>query len=137
MGGVAWVYSGAALTLASAPHALPGTTGGTQTLHLQPGAQHAGRSYWLLGSISGGKPGFDILGLHFPLNFDQYTVLTSTPLGAPYFIGFQGKLSSAGRATASIAVPSGFPPLTFRHAFVVYDASGIYAVSNASPLRVD
>jgi hypothetical protein len=135
--GTGWVYSGAALTLAAAPHALRRGTGGVQTLRLQAGGAHAGRSYWMLGSLSGTKPGVTLLGLHFPLNPDPYTVASLSPIGAPYFLGFQGQLDGAGRTTAQITVPTWLPPLSFQHAFVVFDAGGLHAVSNAASLRVE
>lgn len=136
-GGTAWVYSGAALTLAATPHVLRRTNGGTQTLRLQAGVAHAGRSYWVVGSLNGTKPGVALLGLHFPINPDPYTVATLSPLGPPWFLGFQGRLDGTGRATARISVPPGLPALTFQHAFVVHDATSLHMVSNAASLRLD
>jgi len=135
--GTAWVYSGAALTLTASPHALRAAVGGSQVLGLRAGLAHAGQAYWLVGSLSGIRPGFRLFGFDVPLNPDAYTVLTLSPLGAPYYVGFQGQLDAAGRATATLALPAGLPALTVQHAFVVFDASGLRFVSNPASLRVD
>jgi hypothetical protein len=136
MAGTVWVYSGARLGFVGTPHTLPRTTGGRQSLALQPGPNHAGRSYWIFGSITGIKPGVRVLGLDIPLNPDLYTDILIGGPGAPFFFGFQGQLDGNGRASASIVVPAGVPSLTLQHAFVVYDTSGFHLASNPVSLRL-
>ncbi len=100
---------------------------GTQNLNLDPGKQHAGKSYAILGSMTGTSPGITLSGIHIPLNVDTYTYLTIGSVAAPMFVRFQGTLDSKGEATASFNLTTGFPTLpsfTLYLAYVVYDASG-------------
>ncbi|MHC4815998.1 MAG: hypothetical protein ACYTFN_23275, partial [Planctomycetota bacterium] len=135
------VFSGKPQTLWTDKHELSLKQAGSQTLSLGAGTQHAGRFYWILGSVTGTTPGITLAGTHFPLNPDLYTDIT---LGLwsvnPPFGGFKGKLDLQGRATASFNVPANAPPLvdfTVYHAYLVYDAQGFWhMVSNAVMLRL-
>ena len=49
---------------------------GTQSLNLDAGKQHAGKSYAIFGSMTGTSPGITLSGIHIPLNVDPYTDLT-------------------------------------------------------------
>ncbi len=112
---------------------------GTQSLNLDAGKQHAGKSYAIYGSVTGTSPGVPLLGIHIPLNYDPYTDLTIGSAVAPMFVRFQGTLDSKGEATASFNVPSGLPSLssfTLHHAYLVFGNSGINMASNAVPLTL-
>ena len=74
-------------------------TGGTSTLELDADVAHAGETYVMAGSLSGTSPGFDVFGLHIPLNWDSFTDATLS--GAPYFVNFVGSLDGQGTATAT------------------------------------
>ena len=76
-------------------------TGETVGLHLDAGAGHAGKSYIVLGSLSGTSPGFDFAGYHVPLNWDWFSVATLVMAGSPYFVDFWGTLDPSGEATAT------------------------------------
>ena len=104
---------------------------------MNAGKTHAGRSYWIFGSLSS-DPGIDLLGVHIPLNPDLYTAVAMQAVNGKEFANFRGTLDVNGLATASFNVPANLPlpsGFTFHHAYVVYDASGkFYLASNAVPL---
>ncbi|MEW6071048.1 MAG: C25 family cysteine peptidase [Planctomycetota bacterium] len=77
-------------------------TGGAVDMHLAAGATKAGKPYLILGSLSGTVPGFDVLGMHVPLNWDSFTDMILAMVGSPYFVGFWGTLDGAGEATATL-----------------------------------
>ena len=49
---------------------------GSQKLTLNAGKQHARRSYWIFGSVTGTRPGINLGGVHIPLVPDLYTDFT-------------------------------------------------------------
>ncbi len=51
----------------------PTTSGGKQTLTVNAGKAHANSLYWIFGSVTGTRPGVNLLGVHIPLNPDPYT----------------------------------------------------------------
>ncbi len=114
--------------------------GGEQILGLLPGAEHAGKSYVMLGTMSGTSPGFFVQGFHVPLNPDPYMVFTFTQPMAPFFIGFTGALDASGRATAQVSLPASdvsVSGITLHHAYGVFDDSGaLVFVSNAEALSL-
>ena len=68
------------------------------TLNRPPAEQ--GRPYRILGTLSGTVPGFDLGGLHYPLNRDAFLSYTWTTPGPPDFHGITGVLDGVGRAQA-------------------------------------
>jgi hypothetical protein len=103
-------------------------TGGTQALSLAAGAQHGGRTYWLLGSLSGTAPGVPLPGgLELPLVFDLWTDFTLAHPNQPPYTDSLGTLDSRGEASAAFEIPPGVPAglagLRFHHAFVVFDGA--------------
>lgn len=134
--GVCFVYSGKALSLRSDVHEIALPAGGTQNLALEAGSAHANRSYWIVGSMTGVKPGITLQGVHIPLNPDLYTDLLLTNVNAPGLTRFRGVLDANGAATAAIQIPSSLPPgsVTLNHAFVVYTGGAFHMASNAVPL---
>ena len=121
-------------------HEISIKAGGNQGLTVNAGKVHANRLYWIFGSITGTKPGINLLGLHIPLNPDPYTNLAMATVNTTVFMKFMGTLGSNGLATASFTVPANLPlpsGFTFHHSYVVYDASGrFHMASNAVPLRL-
>ncbi len=113
---------------------------GTQSLNLDAGKQHAGKSYAIFGSVTGTSPGITLSGIHIPLNLDPYTQLTIGSAVPPIFFKFRGTLDNKGEATASFNLPSGLPPLpgiTLHHAYVVVGNGGAFDMaSNTVPLRL-
>jgi hypothetical protein len=79
--------------------------GGVQSLCLDAGETHAGRVYWVIGSLSGTSPGFDFGSVHVPLNPDAYLGFTiAHPNQAPLYNAV-GVLDGAGRAQAQFVIP--------------------------------
>ena len=67
---------------------------------LNVGPNHAGQSYFMLGSISGTDPGLDFgTGVHLPLNFDGFFVLTIQRANSPNFPDSAGILDATGSAS--------------------------------------
>ncbi len=64
--------------------------GGTTKLVMESCAQ-AGRTYFVLGSLSGSSPGLQLGSIHVPLNLDIFT--QSMLLNTPMFTGFSGTLA--------------------------------------------
>jgi hypothetical protein len=87
------------------------TSGGTVDFTLNAGADHAGRWYLLLGSLSGTAPGIPLPGgpSALPLNWDPFTDLVLGLLNTPAFDHFMGKLDNDGRAEARLDAPP-IPP---------------------------
>ena len=111
--------------------------GATQTLDLQAGAEHAGETYFVLGSATGTAPALSVDGLELPLVFDDWFQFTlSNPNGV--IQNSLGVLDAQGEASASLEVPAGTDPnlagLSLFHAFVSFDGSGqAQHTSNAVP----
>lgn len=64
----------------------------------------AGRAYRILGTFSGTEPGFDLGGLHFPLNRDRFFNFTWAAKGQSPFSGSVGVLNPRARATAALTL---------------------------------
>jgi len=76
-------------------------TGDAIGLTLDAGIGNAGKTYLVMGSLSGTSPGFDIAGLHVPLNWDWFSEATLVMSGSAYFVDFMGTLDASGEATAT------------------------------------
>jgi len=78
---------------------------------LQAGAANAGRTYLLLGSVTGTVPGTALPGglAVLPLNWDLFTDTVLYLLNTPIFSGFLGVLDGAGSAAAQLN-PGPLPP---------------------------
>lgn len=116
-------------------------TGGTQTFTLTGGSGLAGKTYLVLGSVSGTAPGFPAGPFTLPLNFDFYfdfTLLNPNTL----IVGSLGVLDASGNATAALTLPPGIDPslagLVGHHAYGVVDTmtGAILGVSNAVSLTL-
>lgn len=129
-------------TLAADTHHLPYAAGGEQNLLLQAGPEHAGKIFWVLGSVSGTSPGTPLLNAEIPLVQDFYFDFTLAhpqlslldhPLGLLDFPG--------GVDEATLALGPAGPPvlqgLEFHHAYFVLGAGAIDFVSEAVPLLIE
>lgn len=99
--------------------------GGSSLLRLIVGAALAGKNHWIVGSVSGVHPGFELIGSHVPLNLDAYLLYSFANPVNPLLPGGFGLLDSLGRASATFVLPAGGPPslvgVTLSHAGIVYD----------------
>lgn len=131
-----FVYAVQDRALTSGSYRIPLTTGGFQDLQLDFGANAGGRSFVMLGTLSGVLPGTQVGSLHLPLNADPYTLsmLGGVSLALPQV----GTLDAFGRATSRFALPPGLPTglagWTFHHAALTLDPSGVADVSQAVPV---
>jgi FG-GAP repeat len=135
------VISTEKLPLAASPHRLSLKSAGSQRIDVDFGASRAGKNYWLLGSVTGRRPGTRIGPFRIPLVVDAYTLFLIAHPSSSYFVRFRGRLDSSGKASARFSVPSGLPPLspfTLFHACVAFDNQGaIVGSSNSVSLRLE
>ncbi len=115
--------------------------GGTQTMCLNAGPAHAGKFFWVLGSVSGTSPGVSINGLTMPLNFDPYFNTTILLPNLPPFVNSFGNLDADGQATTLFTLPGGglFPNLIgvhADHAYAVINGALVAEVAS-NPLGLD
>jgi hypothetical protein len=114
------------------------TAGGTQNLYLYAGAQHAGKGYYVLGSVSGTSPGLPFnANAHLPLNYDFYfQALLSFP--NVIVLNSFSTLDGAGNSVAQFVVPAatGIPfAVTVNHAYIVLSPFNVPVMaSNAVPV---
>ncbi|HHI79891.1 MAG TPA: hypothetical protein ENK02_07900 [Planctomycetes bacterium] len=111
--------------------------GGKQSLLLEGGVQHAGKFYWILGSMSGILPGMWLQGRWLPLNPDAYTVLSILQPSVFLRPAF-GVLDPKGRAQSAFLLPPGLP-LSLKgkvldHAFVVLNPKTLSIDSTSLPV---
>ncbi|MBU0756097.1 MAG: SBBP repeat-containing protein [Planctomycetes bacterium] len=78
--------------------------GGEITFSLKAGQEHAGRSYIVLGGMTGTSPGYLLPGDRkvLPLNWDGFTDAVIAWINTPLFDSFLGTLDATGQATAKI-----------------------------------
>ena len=81
--------------------------GGSVLMSLDAGPANAGRTYILVGSLSGTSPGNLLPGglVTLPLNMDVFTDLILASLNTVVFTNFWSTLDGAGKATAQLNVP--------------------------------
>ena len=112
--------------------------GGTQTLSLDAGPEHAGAIYFVLGSLSGTQPGTDLGGpILLPLNNDFYFALTLTAPNTAFLFNAIGFLDGAGQGTAMATLAPGLSPslvgILAHHAFTLLNQP---FVSNPVPVAL-
>lgn len=94
--------------------------GETITFELNAGPANAGKTYLLLGSVSGTSPGINLPNnLVLPLNMDWYFLLTRLQPNSPTLQFSFGQLDSQGRARARFKPTSQFLGLEVSHAFLL------------------
>ena len=112
--------------LLGTPDSMEGA-GGAVLFALRAGPQHAGKSFQLLGSLTGwDQPGV-FGGAEVPLTFDTYTRSTLIFAGAGPWVGSAGVLDADGAGTAFLDLPDVFPAgsgVTAYHAALVFGANG-------------
>jgi hypothetical protein len=136
------ITTGAGMT--GTPDQVSVSAGGVQVLQMSVGAQHAGKSYQVLGSVSGTAPGITHTGVNVPLNPDAYLIFTLLNPNSPLLNGSGGVLNSLGQATAVFTLPAASDPslagLVVNHAGIVLDLAGGFVVvadaTNAAPLTL-
>lgn len=83
-------------------------SGGTINLDLNANLNNAGRTYLILGSLSGNNPGtLTASGMYLPLNWDTFTDYVNNNLNNSTFVNFYGNLNASGSASAIFNLTSG------------------------------
>lgn len=118
---------------------IPAATGGTQNLTFSGGAGLANLNYLVVGTTSGITPSQAVQTYEVPLVADGWFNTTLTAYNNPPLVNTLGTLDAAGSAPTGTAGPRlVFPPIapmTFWHAFVIFDGTGtVRFVSNPVPL---
>ncbi|MFH0947223.1 MAG: VCBS repeat-containing protein [Planctomycetota bacterium] len=82
-------------------------TGGSVTFSLDAGAANAGRTFIMVGSLSGTQPGRLLPGgrVTLPLNTDLFTEVVLSLLNSSVFTNFRASLDGAGEGTAQLNAP--------------------------------
>lgn len=120
--------------------ALAALGNGMQRFELRAGSVHADDLYYVLGSINGSAPGFQLDGIPIPLNPDLYFFMTLTGAG-PLYQG-AGVLDADGFADGWFALFL-VPPLpalvgtTVHHAAVVLDEATGAPVFASNAIALD
>lgn len=96
------VFEGSTETLAVRP-------GGTLDLSLAVGPEHAGRWYFVVGSLTG-TAGTPFGSITLPLTYDQYTFNTIVGANGSTYVNTFATLDGDGRAVASIVLVAGADP---------------------------
>ncbi|MEW6743051.1 MAG: C25 family cysteine peptidase [Planctomycetota bacterium] len=83
-------------------YTISAATGAAVHLSLDAGAASAGRTYVVLGSVTGTSPGWSLPGgQHMPLNWDVFTNIVVSHLNSPIFQDFMRPLDESGQAVAT------------------------------------
>jgi hypothetical protein len=123
---------------AGSPPSLSNAAGGTQTLFLNAGPAHAGKTYLILGTLAGDSPGLLVDGLTVPVNFDNYTYFCIAAPNQPPLSSSLAQLEPGGKSQASFTIPPmahpQLPGMTAHHAYLVFGfgAGGAPVVQFAS-----
>jgi hypothetical protein len=111
--------------LEAEPFVLSEAVGGTVAFTLEAGTEKAGKTYLMLGSVTGTIPGNLLPGGEaiLPLNWDPFTNLIIAFLNSPIFFDFTGTLDASGSAQALFdtlgPMPSGLAGLCLSFAYAV------------------
>ena len=106
------VRGGIGTALQADAYTLSAASGGVIDLKLDAGASHAGRSYFVLGSLSGMHPGIPLgSGVTVPLNLDLFTYLAVELVNSPACVDFSGTLDGLGGRTATLNAPGSLPAM--------------------------
>jgi hypothetical protein len=80
-------------------------SGGTVQFKLLTANAYPNEYYWILMSVSGTYPGFDLSNVTVPLNWDALLEYGLMYPNFPGSVEFFGKLDGFGQATASLTLP--------------------------------
>ncbi|MBK8975441.1 MAG: FG-GAP repeat protein [Planctomycetes bacterium] len=137
--GVAHLFAGVTRRLSADVYAVRVRSTDRQVLSLRAGAEHAGRTYLMLGSLSGTTPGVALGTIRLPLNYDFYFDLLAQAPNVIVTNSF-ATLDSSGNATATFAfagsLQNSMAGLLLHHAYLVFgpQLASIELASNAVPL---
>jgi plastocyanin len=102
---------------------IPENVGGQVNFKLDGGTSNAGRTYLMLGCLSGSSPGIPLPGglAVLPVNWDIFTSIVVSLLNTPVFKDFQGNLdgSGLGKATMNLGPIPGAAGFTMSFAYAV------------------
>jgi hypothetical protein len=111
-------------TLTCNPETVSAASGGSVNMELTAGSGNAGRTYFMLGGVTGTSPGTPLPGgfATLPLNWDVFTDLVLSLLNSPVFMNFMGNFDGSGNATAQLnsgPLPSSVIGLVMYYAYTM------------------
>lgn len=131
LAGSAQVWTTATLSLEADRHQVSLTGRQHQSLTLRAGAGNAQKIYFLVGSVSGIKPGIKLGTVTLPLNLDPYLQITVSFPNSPLLVQSLGQLDAQGEASAKfVAIPQlpvSLVGTVFWHAFVTISSGFDFA----------
>lgn len=100
------------------------SAGGTVDFTLDAGSANAGRTYFLLGCVTGVHPGTSLPGGYatLPLNWDIFTDVVLSLINTPVFSNFFNTLDGSGQSTAQLftgPLPTGFAGTKMYYAYAL------------------
>lgn len=116
-------------------------SGGVVSFDMHGGSAYANQEYFLLGSVSGTKPGIPLPGgAILPLNWDALTQAIINLVNTPMFPGFYGTTTGTGYTNARLNTMGGLPPgmvgIKLYFACGMNDGTGKYGVSNSVHVEI-
>jgi hypothetical protein len=121
--------------LISVPQEISAGAGETLALQLDAYPEHAGESYWIVGSVSGSSKSGKLGHLSLPFGTDEYTRFTIDHANSAVLVNTAGSLDGEGRAVAFLALPYGLElsgPISVSHVAVFFGQGAQPIVSNAT-----
>lgn len=116
--------------------------GGSRLLTVRAGKEHAGKLYFVLGSVSGPCTPTIVKGKTLPLTLDPYFSLTFTFPNSVLLMNSLSSLDSNGNGVCTFNLPAlvatAFVGLEVSHAALIASTGGqVVAATNAVTLRLD
>jgi hypothetical protein len=121
-------------------YSIPVSAGATIPLSLDAGAANGGRTYLMLGSMSGSLPGHTLPGgVVIPVNWDFFTDFVLTLMNTAVFQNFMGNLDGNGEASATLNTFGPLDPILIGEtAHFAYTMGNPFDfVSNAIPVTFE
>lgn len=87
-------------------YTISAATGGNVGFTLKAGTLNAGRNYYLIGTLSGTHPGYDLQPWILPINWDWFSNFIVNRFNSYMFTNFAGVLDAAGSGTAQLNLGS-------------------------------
>jgi hypothetical protein len=93
--------------LVGSKYRISAAAGGSSYFQLDASVWNSGRTFLILGSVTGMKPGIPLPGgqATLPINWDPFTDVMLTFINSAFFFGFYGTLSGQGTQGATLYLP--------------------------------
>jgi hypothetical protein len=127
--------------LRACPSFISWTTKGDQFMPLDAGPSRAFYPYWVFGSVTGTSVGFNVSGVHVPINFDWYTQIGVYWPNSEFLYQNLGLLDQNGRATAVYALHQAVGTwsigIVAHHVALVFDPNSMAVVEMSNVVTLE